>query len=82
MWPDDVPRPSAQLRDLLTGKIAWDAAPMPIISMARFHIYQAAVTIVAAPDKGSRRNMIGKIPASVRPHVEAEVKRIWALRHP
>lgn len=80
MWPNDLQRPSEQLRDLLSGKIAWGDAPSSIRSMAQLPIYQAAVTILDAPDKGTRRNMLGKIPAAVRPYVEAEAKRIWALR--
>ena len=79
MWPDDTPRPSEQLEDLLMGRIAWDDAPPAIRSWAQLQIYQAAKQIVAAPDKGTRRNMLGRIPANVRPHVENEVKRLWVL---
>jgi hypothetical protein len=80
MWPADVPRPSDQLADLLRGKLAWDEAPEAIRSWAALPIHQAAAQIVAAPDKGARRNMLGRIPASVRPHVETEVKRLWERR--
>lgn len=80
MWPDDVPRPSEQLADLLRGKLAWGDAPEAIRSWAALPIHQAAVQIVAELDKGARRNMLGRIPASVRPHVAEEVKRLWALR--
>lgn len=79
MWPNDVPRPSDQLRDLMMGKMAWDDAPAAIRSLAQKPIHDAAVTIIAAPDKGARRNMLGRIPAPMRPHVEAEVKRLWGL---
>jgi hypothetical protein len=77
MWPHDVPRPSDQLSALLMGKIAWDDAPDAIKSWARFEIYKAAKQIVAAPDKGTRRNMLGRVPAHMRGMVEAEAKRIW-----
>ena len=77
MWPSDVPKPSDQLRDLMMGKLAWDDAPDAIRSVARKPIYDAAVTILAAPDKGTRKNMLGRIPAAMRPHVEAEVMRMW-----
>jgi hypothetical protein len=80
MWPSNVPRPSDQLADLLRGKLAWDDAPDAIRSWAALPIHQAAAQIVAAQDKGARRNMLGRIPASVRPHVAEEVKRLWALR--
>ena len=82
MCPDEIPRPSKQLEDLLTGKTAWDDAPPAIRSWAQLPIYQAAKQIVAAPDKGTRRNMLGRIPANVRPHVENEVKRLWKLTPP
>lgn len=80
MWPKDVERPSDQLAALLSGTVEWDDAPAAIRSWARFEIYKAAKQIVAAPDKGARRNMLGRIPKSVRPHVESEVKRLWVLR--
>lgn len=80
MWPVEVPRPSEQLRDLMMGKISWNDAPDAIKSVARKPIYDAAKTILAAPDKGTRRNMLGRIPSAMRPHVEAEVKRLWAAR--
>ena len=82
MWPNEIPRPSAQLEDLLMGKIAWDDAPQSIRSWAQLQIYQAAKQIVAAPDKGTRRNMLGRVPAPIRPRVENEVKRLWMLTPP
>jgi hypothetical protein len=36
--------------------------------------------VLKQPDKGARRNMLGKIPAQMRPRVEAEVRRLFALR--
>tara|TARA_R110000822_G_scaffold229393_1_gene361639 strand:+ start:865 stop:1116 length:252 start_codon:yes stop_codon:yes gene_type:complete len=75
-----IKRPSEQLEDLLMGRVAWDDAPASIRSWARLPIFDAAQTILAAPDKGTRRNMLGKIPAPIRPRVEAEVKRLWGLR--
>lgn len=75
-----VKRPSEQLEDLLMGRVDWDSAPDAIKSWARKPIFDAAQTILAAPDKGARRNMLGKIPAAIRPRVEAEVKRLWGLR--
>jgi hypothetical protein len=80
MWPDGVARPSDQLRDLMMGKLPWDDAPEAIRSWARFGIYQAAKQIVDAPDKGTRRNMLGRVPAHMRGSVEDEVKRLWKLR--
>lgn len=73
-------RPSVKLRELLMGRAAWNDADPAIRSVASFEIYKAAVAILAMDGKGARRNALGKIPASIRPHVEAEVKRLWALR--
>ena len=73
-------KPSEQLADLLRGKMAWDDAPEAIRSWARLEIYRGACAVLDQPDKGDRRNMLGLIPAAIRPHVEAEAKRIWAMR--
>jgi len=75
-----VQRPSDQLEDLLMGRLAWDDAPDAIRSWARLPIFEAAKTILAAPDKGTRRNMLGKIPAAMRARVEDEIRRLWAMR--
>jgi len=75
-----IKRPSEELEDLLMGRVAWDDAPDAIQSWARMQIFEAAKTILAAPNKGDRRNMLGRIPAAIRPRVEAEVKRLWGLR--
>ena len=77
MWPHNIPRPTDQLAALLMGKIAWDDAPDAIKSWARFEIYKAAKQILAAPDKGTRKNMLGKIPPHMRGMVEAEAMRLW-----
>lgn len=63
------------------GRVSWDDTPEAIRSWARKPIYEAACQILAAPDKGTRRNMLGRVPAAVRPYVEAEVKRLWADRN-
>ena len=73
-------KPSAQLEALLMGRAAWEDAQPGIRSWAQKPIYDAAKQIIAVTDIGTRRNMLGKIPAPIRPRVEAEVKRLWALR--
>ena len=73
-------RPSVKLRDLLMGRTAWDDADPAIQSVAGFEIYKAAKAILAMDGKGARRNALGKIPAPMRPRVEAEVKRLWSMR--
>lgn len=74
----EIQRPSEQLSDLLMGLVAWDDAPDAIRSWAAKPIYDAAKQICGEPDKGNRRNMLGRIPAAIRPRVESEVKRLWA----
>lgn len=80
MWPGKVKRPSEALREVLTGKVAMADADPGIQSWAQFTIYQGAKEVLALPTKGERRNALGRIPATVRPYVEAEIKRLWALR--
>ena len=74
------PKPSEQLDDLLRGKVAWDDAPEAIRSWAQLEIYRAAVEVLDLPTQGDRRNALGMIPVTVRPHVEARAKRLWAQR--
>ena len=73
-------RPSRQLNDVLSGRVAISDAQAGIRSWAGYFIYQAAAIIVAESEKGERRNMLARIPAPVRPYVAAEVKRLWADR--
>ena len=80
MWPNRVARPSKHLADLLRGSLAWDEAPESIRSWARLEIYRGACAVLDQPEKGLRRNMLGRIPAAIRPHVEAEAKRLWDMR--
>ena len=73
-------KPSESLHELLTGRVAWDDAHDAIRSWARKPIYDAAKVILTEPGRGERRNKLGRIPAAIRPHVEAEVKRLWAMK--
>ena len=68
-------RPSAQLNDLLTGKVTWEDAQPAIRSWAMLTIHGAAQTILAAP-KPRRRFMIDKLPVTLRPILEAEIIRL------
>ena len=80
VYPHGIARPSEQLADLLRGKMAWDDAPEAIRSWASLEIYRGACTVLDQPSKEERRNMLARLPAEIRPHVEAEAKRIWAMR--
>lgn len=72
-------RPSETLNRVLAGVIAMGDAPNSIQSQARLPIYDAAVEILSKP-KEKRRAMLDRIPALVRPYVEAEVIRLWSIR--
>lgn len=71
--------PSRWLHEILSGQIDMKAAPESIQSWARFPIYQGAVEIVKMHGVDARREALAKIPAPIRPYVEAEIKRIWPL---
>lgn len=68
-------RPSTQLNDLLTGKVAWEGTSPAIRSWAMLPIHGAAKTILAAP-KPKRRAMIDKLPPTLRPVLEREIIRL------
>lgn len=68
-------RPSAQLNDLLTGKVTWEDAQPAIRSWAMLTIHEAAKTILGAP-RNRRRGMIAKLPPSLRPVLEREIIRL------
>ena len=73
-------RPSEKLRSLLTGATAWEDADPAIRSWARLTIHNAAKTICDADTRQRRQALLNKIPASIRPHVEARVKYLWHAR--
>ncbi len=70
-------RPSVKLAALLAGKSAWEDADDAVRSMARLPIHNAAVMIRDEPSRPRRAAMLAKIPATIRPHVEARVIEIW-----
>ena len=80
MDQDDEWRPSVKLAALLEGKTAWEDADDAVRSMARLPIHNAAVMIRDEPSRPRRAAMLAKIPATIRPHVEARVKEIWPGR--
>lgn len=77
---NDVQKPTEQLADLLSGKVRWKDAPASIRSWARFFVYQGATEILAIKGKDARKRALLKVPASVRPMVEAEALRLWRDR--
>lgn len=76
----DMERPSETLNRVLDGRLAMTNAPASIQSQARLAFYDAACEVLKVTDIEKRRSMLKRIPALVRPYVEAEVKRLWTLR--
>lgn len=70
-----------QINDVLTGALPLEEADPSVQSNCRFYFYEGAVEILALPTKQARIAALAKIPALVRPHVEAEALRVWKLRN-
>lgn len=76
----DVQKPSEQLFDLLMGKVAWNDTPESIRSWAQKPIHDAAKQVFAMQGKAARQKALAKIPAAIRPRVEAEIMRLWRAK--
>jgi hypothetical protein len=65
---------------VLSGALPWSAASDAIRSWLRYDIHLEAVRI-ARLDGGieERRAALEKLPASIRPLVEVELRRIWSV---
>ena len=72
--------PSHWLKAILRGEIHIEEAPQAVQSWARFPIFEGAKEIVLMDTREERAAELEKVPAKIRPHVEAEVKRLWPLR--
>lgn len=68
------------LLDLLEGRVEPKDADPRILNWAEFHIHKGAQEILSLPTREERRMALEKVPATVRPYVEREVKRLWELR--
>ena len=79
-YTNNVKRPSQHLHDLLSGKVAPQDTPEPVLSWARLEIFNAAKAVIGAPNKDKRRAMLDKIPPTIRPFVEREARKMWEHR--
>ena len=77
---ENAPLPSVKLAALLSGKVTWADAEPSIRSWATFHIFDAARKIIRMDGPEKRRMALGKIPGTIRPFVETEIKRLWPMR--
>ena len=75
-----VAKPSEQIAAVLSGAMDLHDAPESIQSACSFHFYQVAVEVLAGKTKAVRQHRLAKVPAKVRPHVEAEAMRLFRLR--
>jgi hypothetical protein len=74
---NEIVRPSVWLRRVLSGEVDMKDAPEAIRSWARLAIYQGAKELLAIPDKQKRQAALARVPALIRPYLEAEALRIW-----
>lgn len=68
------------LVSVLAGKKPYEDAPPAIQSSCMLHIYEGACAILEM-EMTKRKAALERIPTSLRPLVEEEVKRLWRLRN-
>lgn len=71
---------SDQLNDLLSGETRWEDAEPSIRSWARLGIHRGALSALRMETKEERRTFLDKMPETIRPHMEAEIMRLWKMR--
>ena len=70
----------SHLEDLLSGRVHPKDADPRILLWAEFHIHKGACEILSLPTRADRARALEKVPATVRPYVEREVRRLWERR--
>ena len=69
-----------QIAEVLSGTADYSTMPWPLHSAIRLPIYNLACTVLAQPNKATRRATLDEVPETVRGLVEAEALRLHALR--
>ena len=64
----------------MTGKKMIEDLEAGVRSAIRIEIYRAACEVLEHKEKDSRRAALSALPAKIRPHIEAEARRIWEMR--
>jgi hypothetical protein len=59
------------------GEVRLEDEDLGIQSACLFHIYKGAVAILAMKTLEARRAAIARLPEAIRPHVEAEARRLF-----
>lgn len=70
--------PSHYLYEVLSGRMGMKDAPEAVQSWARLEIHNGAMAVMNAGGLEKRRAMLARIPARVRPYVEARVRELWS----
>lgn len=65
--------------EVLPGRIPMTDAPAAVQSWLRHDVFLGAEEILTLP-KHERKAALDRIPALVRPYVEAEVLRVWKIK--
>lgn len=63
--------------NVMAGKALLEEQDDSIRSACQFPIFKAAKAILALPDKEARRLALDRHPDAIRPHIEAEVRKLW-----
>ena len=73
-------RPSDRIVLVLRGKVPLDGEDKSVQSVCSKHIFDGASEVLSLPTKTDRQIALSKIPALIRPHIEAEAMWIWKMR--
>jgi len=73
-------RPSDRIKAVLQGKVRMEDEEPGIQSVCSKHIYDGAKSLLAIPDKEKRQRALARLPALIRPHIEAEALRQFRMK--
>jgi hypothetical protein len=73
-------RPSDRIKAVLQGKVRLEDEDQGIQSACSKYIFDGAKALLAIPDKEKRRRALDKVPALIRPHIEAEAMRQFRMK--
>ena len=72
-------RPSDLIADVMEGKKPLEDMPEAIQSAVRLPIYEMACMILDM-ERSERQPFINNLPVLIRPHIEAETRRIYNVQ--
>ena len=72
--------PSERIKAVLSGQVRFEGEDKAIQSACTFYFYQGAKSVLSLETKEKRREALSRVPENVRPFIENEVRRLWALR--